>query len=210
MPEETDAQGGAGRAGRVHAAMDAAPRAVAGDIGMAAEAMRLRRHAVVRRALPAADALDQAPLALAGGAVLAAGVLAGRPRLRRAGAEMLVGLALATGIKTGLKQVLTRTRPSVVAETGEHAFTVSPDEDSDHQAFPSGHTAGAVASVAPLLRADPVAAAPLVPLTAALLGLQLVRGAHYPGDVAAGGAVGLFAAALARRLVDRALPDAEG
>ena len=203
MPEETDAQGGAGRAGRVHEAMQAAAPGVATDIGLAAEAMRLRRHAAVRRALPAADLLDQAPLAALGCAVLAAGLASRRPRLRRAGAEMLVGLALATGMKNALKQVATRTRPSVVAETGAHDFTASSEEDSDYQAFPSGHTAGAVASVAPLLRAEPAAAVPLAGLTAGLLALQLVRGAHYPSDIAAGGAVGAVAALLARRAVDR-------
>ena len=201
----TDEQGGAGRAARVHEAMDAAAPGLGTDIGLGAEAMRLRRYEAVRRALPAADALDQMPLALAGGAVLAAGLAGGSPRLRRAGAEMLVGLGIATGIKTIVKQVATRTRPSVVAETGEHAFTASPEDDSDYQAFPSGHTAGAVASVAPLLRADPARAAPLVPLAAGLLGLQLARGAHYPSDIVAGGAVGALSAALARRLVDRVL-----
>ena len=209
MPEETDEQGGAGRAARIHEAMDAASPGIRADIGAGAAAMRLRRRRAVRRALPAADALDQMPLALVGGAVLAAGLASGRPRLRRAGAEMLVGLALATGIKNVAKRGLTRTRPSVVAETGEHAFAASGADDSDHQAFPSGHTAGAVATLAPLLRAEPLAAAPLVPLTAGLLGLQVVRGAHYPSDIVAGGAVGLLAAALAERIIGTLLPDSD-
>ena len=204
----TDEQGGAGRAARVHGAMAAAAPGIGADIGMGAEAMRLRRYRALRRAVPAADALDQAPLAAVSGAVLAIGVLSGSPRLRRAGAEMLGGLLVATAIKTAAKQVATRTRPSVVAETGSHDFTLSDEDDSDYQAFPSGHTAGAVAVTAPLMRAAPAAAVPLVPLVAGLLGLQLVRGAHYPSDIVAGGAVGVLASEVARRTAVRFLGEA--
>ena len=201
----TDEQGGAGRAARVHGAMASAAPGIGADIGLGAEAMRLRRYRALRCAVPAADALDQAPLAAVSGAVLAAGLVSGSPRLRRAGAEMLGGLLIATAIKTGAKQVATRTRPSVVAETGEHAFTASPEDDSDVQSFPSGHTAGAVAVTAPLVRAVPEAALAVVPLVAGLLGLQLVRGAHYPSDIVAGGAVGALASEAARRAANQVL-----
>ncbi|MGE5297394.1 MAG: phosphatase PAP2 family protein [Solirubrobacterales bacterium] len=119
--------------------------------------------------------------------------------------EVLSGILalILVGATVGpLKIVVGRARPYAVARAQE---TGRPERDRRHDvSFPSGDTAGAFAvggAVVPALG---------WPLRAVFLGCGAVIGglrvmglAHYPSDVLAGIAIGLLAAWLAIRMIDR-------
>ena len=52
-----------------------------------------------------------------------------------------------------------------------------------------------------------MAAVPALGVAAMIAGIQVPRGKHYPGDVAAGSVLGLVSALVVRRLWDRAARD---
>ncbi|MFM9588281.1 phosphatase PAP2 family protein [Streptomyces scabiei] len=119
---------------------------------------------------------------------------AGGWRGRRAAVAGVAAMTAAEVLSNGVaKQLCPRRRPP--------PEWVPPKDLRDRpgsSSFPSGHTAaavafsGAVAPVWPAVGASCGAAAVLV-------GAQRLRsGAHYPADVAAGAAIGLAGAALAR------------
>ncbi|MFF1721137.1 phosphatase PAP2 family protein [Streptomyces sviceus] len=127
----------------------------------------------------------------------AAAVMAwkGGGRGRRAAAAGLAALAVAQLVSNGLcKQLAGRPRPP--AEWIPHDEVA---DRPDSSSFPSGHTAAAVAFTAAVAPTWPAAGA-LCALPATMVAVERVQsGAHYPSDVAAGAAVGLAAAWLARR-----------
>ncbi|MFF5185314.1 phosphatase PAP2 family protein [Streptomyces sp. NPDC000345] len=137
----------------------------------------------------------------------AAGTMAavGGARGRRAAVAGLSATAVAEVLSNGIaKQVYERRRPP--------REWVPPDalrERPDSSSFPSGHTAAAVAFSGAVAPTWPVAGA-ACGAAAVLVAAQRVHGgAHYPSDVAAGGAIGLVGAALVRaapRLIRRRLP----
>ena len=190
-----------GRSRRTDAAIEAAHPLVAPDLILTKAAMGLRRRARVRRVMGASEALDQMPLAALSAGVLAAGAGTGKRQLRQAGLRMLFGLGLASALKGIGKGLVTRTRPTEIGERGTHRFEVATDTDGALQAFPSGHTAGAVAVISPLATAAPAAAVPLAAAAGGLIALKLVRGDHYPSDLLAGAVIGLACARLAARAI---------
>jgi undecaprenyl-diphosphatase len=71
-------------------------------------------------------------------------------------------------------------------------------ERPDSSSFPSGHTAAAFAFTGAVASVWPTAGA-ACGVSAVMVAAERVHsGAHYPSDVAAGGAIGLAAAALVR------------
>ena len=193
-----------GRARRTRAAIDAAGPLLSRDLALTAAAMGLRRRARVRRVMGASEVLDQLPLVSLSAAVALAGQASGDRSLRGAGLRMLVGMGLASALKGVGKGLVARTRPTEIGERGEHRFDAPGEDDGGMQAFPSGHTAGAVATVLPLARAVPAAGPPLALAAGALVALKVVRGDHYPSDLLAGALIGLACAAAARRVVPAA------
>jgi undecaprenyl-diphosphatase len=117
------------------------------------------------------------------------------------GVHLGLRLGAATGIATvmsqGLKRSsLTRARPDA-AIAGFEALAANPDRFS----FPSGHTAAAF-GVAVAFAGEPHGLGPGALLFAVGVALSRVYlGAHYPLDVAAGGAIGVIAGLAARLLV---------
>jgi membrane-associated phospholipid phosphatase len=79
-------------------------------------------------------------------------------------------------------------------------------KDTDRNAFPSGHTAGAVAVAQAVAHEAPGAAGSLRLAAGAAGALQVPRGAHYLTDVIAGAAVGW----LAERIAGVAMKRVEG
>jgi undecaprenyl-diphosphatase len=116
------------------------------------------------------------------------------------GVHLGLRLGAATGIATllsqALKRSLTRARPDT-AIAGFEALAANPDRFS----FPSGHTAAAF-GVAVAFAGEPHELGPVSLLFAVGVALSRVYlGAHYPLDVAAGGAIGVIAGLAARLLV---------
>ncbi|MBO9621213.1 MAG: phosphatase PAP2 family protein [Sphingomonas sp.] len=168
------------------------------DVRIAQQVGRLRDAMPVRVAARIAALADQPPLFAASAATLAAGLVLRRPRLARTGARMLASEYAATLIKSALKHRIDRTRPHKMLRDGRYAFREAQGEESDGSwsSFPSGHTAGAVASGRAIARETP-AAGPVTAAAAAGVALvQLPDAKHFASDVVAGAAIGWAAEAL--------------
>ncbi|MCP2337054.1 bifunctional phosphatase PAP2/diacylglycerol kinase family protein [Actinomadura rupiterrae] len=127
----------------------------------------------------------------------------GRPRLRRAALRGLIGIAVASPVVNLLgKQAFRRRRPVVDLVPPVRIRWKLPTS----HAFPSGHSASAAAfATGVAMEAPPAVAVPIAGVAAAVCFSRVYTGAHYPGDVLAGAAVGA-AAALGTRLVWPARP----
>nr|WP_190201750.1 phosphatase PAP2 family protein [Streptomyces djakartensis] len=124
----------------------------------------------------------------------AAMAAAGGWRGRKTAVAGLAAVALAQVVANGLcKHLADRPRPP------KQWFPHDETEDRpDSSSFPSGHTAAAVAFTAAVAPAWPPVGA-LCAVPAAMVAIERVQsGAHYPSDVAAGAAIGLASAWLAR------------
>jgi membrane-associated phospholipid phosphatase len=169
------------------------------------------------RDLPVADAIqpvsklaDQPPMVALAAAGLVLGLLARRPRIAEAGARALASVLLATGAKHLIKNNVTRTRPHRLLDEHTYEREAGGSDQKADQSFPSGHTADAVAAARALTRAIPQAAVPAAIFAILAAVAQPLRAAHYPSDVAAGGAIGWLAELLvdgvARAFATRAAP----
>jgi undecaprenyl-diphosphatase len=125
-----------------------------------------------------------------------AGVLgARRGTTRRAAVRGVGSLAVSSVlVNVVLKRQFGRVRPDLANLRTERRLRRSPATLS----FPSGHSASAGAFVAGVALESPVAGAALAPLALGVGYSRVHVGVHYPGDVAAGLAVG-GAVALAGR-----------
>jgi undecaprenyl-diphosphatase len=173
------------RVGRWH-------RLLALDEALLLGAQRFRRpwRTAVARALTRIG--DASSWTVTGLAFIATGTTLGRHLGLRLGAATLG----ATLVSQALKRSLTRARPDASID-GFEALALNPDKFS----FPSGHTAAAFA-VAVAWAGEPFNLGPLALLLATGIGLSRVYlGAHYPLDVAAGGALGVSAGLAARLMV---------
>ncbi|MFE1599112.1 phosphatase PAP2 family protein [Methylobacterium sp. ID0610] len=180
---------------------DPLARVEAADVALALRLAAAKDHPAVRGIAALSEAgSQQALLALCGG-ILAYGLATGDPRARRAGLHALVAHGVASGIKTGIKRLVRRTRPNEFMDTGDYVFAPGGIRHGPLQSFPSGHAAVSVAVARSLGRTRP-GLRPAADLAAAAVALaQLPRGAHYPADVVAGVAIGLVAEAAAARLL---------
>lgn len=178
------------------------------DAAVTHAAVKQGKHPVLRATATIAELADQPPLfAICLGTVVA-GVALRRPRLLRAGLRMLASEAVATGAKALVKRYVARTRPGKMLKDGRYALHHDKHGDKNEgpwNSFPSGHTAGAVAVGRALVREYPSAAPAAAAAVAVVAAIQPFSGAHFPSDVAAGGAVGWASEAavdaLARRLI---------
>jgi undecaprenyl-diphosphatase len=143
-------------------------------------------------------AADQSKLWFATAAAMA---LLGGSGGRHAAWNGLVSLGIASGFANLVaKPLTTRRRPArKEAEELAHRHVQMPRSSS----FPSGHAASAFAFATGAGNAQPVLSAPLRAV-ATLVGYSRVHtGVHYPADVLAGAFIGVSAAELAGRLLDR-------
>ncbi len=110
----------------------------------------------------------------------------------------LVSLGIASAFANLVaKPLTTRRRPE--REELAHRHVPMPASSS----FPSGHAASAFAFATGVGQAQPALSAPLRAL-ATLVGYSRVHtGVHYPADVLVGAFIGVSAAELAKRLLDR-------
>ncbi|MEV5575593.1 phosphatase PAP2 family protein [Spirillospora sp. NPDC052269] len=121
-----------------------------------------------------------------------------RPRLRRAALRGLAGIAVASPVVNLIgKQAFRRRRPIVDLVPPVRIRWKPPTSHS----FPSGHSASAAAfATGVAMEALPVFAVPIAGLAAAVCFSRVYTGAHYPGDVLAGAAVGVLASRGTRLL----------
>jgi membrane-associated phospholipid phosphatase len=106
-------------------------------------------------------------------------------------------LAVASATANGIAKLLVnRVRPALDGVPPERLVRRLPVTS----AFPSGHAASAAAFTVGAVREAPELAFPLGLLAAGVAFSRVWTGAHYPGDVAAGAALG---AAVARALPAR-------
>ncbi|MCT2591401.1 phosphatase PAP2 family protein [Streptomyces sp. N2-109] len=159
-------------------------------------------HGVAARHLPGADrVLPRLSRAANHGALwfgVAAGIAAtGKPAARRAALRGAASLAVASAtVNTLGKGAVRRARPltdvvPVIRRLHRQPVTTS---------FPSGHAASASAFAAGVALESPRWGAALVPLAASVAFSRVYTGAHYPGDVLAGAALGGGAALAVRGL----------
>lgn len=127
--------------------------------------------------------------------------LLGGPGGRRAARTGLASLGLASGFANLVgKPLTTRRRPEREELEVLAARHVAMPRSSS---FPSGHAASAFAFATGAGRAQPALSAPLRAL-ATMVGYSRVHtGVHYPADVVAGAFIGVTAAEVAARLLDR-------
>jgi len=149
---------------------------------------------VLDQAMPALSrAADWSRLWLGVAALLA---LSGRPAWRRAAARGLASVALASTSANGLAKLsVRRVRPPLAAVPLARRAHRAPVTTS----FPSGHSASAAAFTVGVALEAPELAVPVGAIAAGVAVSRVWTGAHYPGDVAAGIALGTAASlALAR------------
>src|SRR3954453_21708183 len=183
-----------------HSLVQKGSRAETADIAVAERLARGRRHGAMQVAGTLSEVGDQPPLLTLSGAVLALGLTTGNAQRAETGARMLAAVVVATGIKSVLKHLVSRTRPYVLLDEGRYAVQAFGPDKGPWQSFPSGHTAGSVAAARAVARAYPGASGPAYAAAAAIALAQVPRGKHYPSDVIAGAVVGVVAEAI----VDRA------
>jgi membrane-associated phospholipid phosphatase len=115
---------------------------------------------------------------------------------RRAALRGIGSLALSSAAANLVaKQLLVRRRPDTRAVPLSRRLLRAPVTTS----FPSGHAASAAAFATAATLESPRLGAALVPLAAAVAASRVYTGAHYPGDVLAGAALGAGIAAATLR-----------
>ena len=188
--------------GEIDAPGDCEPGAEAQDVALAQHAIELLGdNPVVEVVAKISKVADQPPMIALSAATLAAGLVAGNPRLAGGGVRMLAAHALATGIKAVIKKRVNRTRPFLLMEEDRYETGGEGRDEKDVNSFPSGHTAGIVAVAGALGQSYPQARLPAYGIAATLAAVQVPRGAHYPIDVAVGAAIGWAAQALVGRAI---------
>jgi membrane-associated phospholipid phosphatase len=134
------------------------------------------------------------------GAAGALALLGGRDG-RRAARRGLLSLGIASSFANAIaKPLATRRRPErQEIEQLARRHVRMPRSSS----FPSGHAASAFAFATGAGAAQPILSAPLRALATAVGYSRIHTGVHYPADVLAGAFIGVSAAELAGRLLDR-------
>jgi membrane-associated phospholipid phosphatase len=189
-----------------HFTTAAGTRAERADIGAAQQLAHYRHYEAVWALGRLSQAGDQGPLLMLSGVMLVYGLASGKAHRIGAGGRMLAAVLVAAGIKTGLKRLVSRTRPNVLLDEGRYAVRTLGPNDGPMQSFPSGHTAGAVAAARVLARAYPGVRGPAYVAAGVIALTQVLRGSHFPSDVAAGVLIGIAAETAVARVAGVAEP----
>ncbi len=129
---------------------------------------------------------------------IAAGLLAGGRRNRRAAVRGLATVAVTSAVANQLaKRLSNRDRPEIAGVPRIRWARRIPASSS----FPSGHSASAAAFAVGAALESPRTALPLGALAGAVGFSRVYTGVHYPGDVAAGFALGAGLAVAGKALL---------
>lgn len=171
------------------------------DIELGKKIARHRDDPAVQAAGIAGKIGDQGPLYAISAAVLVTGLAARNRRLAGSGICMLAAIGAADLSKSLTKRLVRRTRPNVLLEEGRYHKDVGGSEEKPEQSFPSGHTAGSIATARALSRNYPKVGAAAGVASIAIGISRIAKGAHWPLDVAAGAVLGLAAEATTNALL---------
>lgn len=162
-----------------------------------------RKHPVVDWCCGVGEVGDQGPLYLMGASMVAVGLFRKNPHAVVAGISFLAAVGVADVTKSTVKKLVKRSRPEHSLEEGNYRFEAGGSEERKEQSFPSGHVAGAVAAAGVVSRFYP-SAAPYVRTSAVVIGLsRILKGSHWPLDLAAGGLIGWVSERLVRGVIPR-------
>jgi undecaprenyl-diphosphatase len=126
--------------------------------------------------------------------------LVGGPRGRRAAAQGLASVAVASAVvNIAAKRAGRRPRPSRASDRAAARELRMPTSSS----FPSGHSASAFAFATGVGHELPVIAAPLHVAAGIVAYSRVHTGVHYPGDVIVGSLLGAALAQMTTRAVQR-------
>ncbi|WP_174285334.1 phosphatase PAP2 family protein [Sphingomonas bacterium] len=134
------------------------------------------------------DIGDQPQMRLLCASTIAIGLSRRDFHLAKTGVKMLAAHTVATWGKSSIKAVINRTRPDAGDDPAVRRGNSHAHEDNS---FPSGHSAGAVAVARAFARSYPDHAIAAHVAALAVSAVQIPRGTHYVGDVAAGVVIGL-------------------
>ena len=175
---------------------------------MGAELAAAHRHkAWARYADKAAELGDQEPLYAFGAGMLVVGFLTRRPKLTRAGVSVLARVAVADLSKRLMKRCVKRTRPTELLDHGRYEKDRGGGNDHEEQSFPSGHVACTLAAAIGVSRHWPAATPAALAFTGLVGVARVVKGEHWPTDVAAGVILGVVADATVSHIESRVLPE---
>lgn len=144
---------------------------------------------------------DEPPLLGLSLALLAGGTIARRPLLQRAAIRMLLAHLIAIALKEWGKNNVDRTRPKKQLRSGRYHMAKGKSRAAALRSFPSGHTASAWGLARAFSRDYPRYTGSVLAAAAVIGALQIPRGAHYPGDVVAGGVAGAIAEKVADLMI---------
>jgi membrane-associated phospholipid phosphatase len=172
------------------------------DVEAALRLAEWRDNPVVKALAGLAGIADQPPAVTAGALLLALALLRRDARLGEAAIRLVAAILVTTMLKTGVERAVARTRPNAVLDGRPYSRRRGGSRKRALQAFPSGHTADAVAAARALARAYPDLALPIWGAAALIALVQLPAAAHYPSDIAAGAVIGLLGEEAAQRAAD--------
>ena len=176
------------------------------DAAVAERLARYRETPVIEAVSFVSKLSDQPPLRVLCAAVLLAGAVRGSPRLIRAAVRMLAAHTLATEAKSFVKGRIDRRRPNARETGDDHRLSAGDSDAKADTSFPSGHSAGAIAVAGAFAREFPEHMLAALTVGSALGAAQVMRGSHYPSDVAAGLAIGLVSEAVVDQMLALVLP----
>jgi membrane-associated phospholipid phosphatase len=156
-----------------------------------------RRTAPVKAIAWLSELGDQPQMRTLAGGMMAAGLVRGDGRMMRAGVRMLIAHELATALKNMVKHRVDRVRPRSATDKEQQKPKAGRSEKKEDTSFPSGHSAGSMATALAFAAEYPRHRGKAVAVASSVALAQIPRCAHYPTDVAAGVVVG----AAAERLV---------
>lgn len=172
------------------------------DVGLGEKLARHRDEPAVKAAAKAGKIGDQGPLYALSAGLLMFGIFNGDRRLAGSGIAMFAACGLADLSKSGVKNLVSRTRPNVLMDENRYETGAGGSEEKPEQSFPSGHMAGSVAVARALSRNYPLAGAAAGVAAVAIGVSRIAKGAHWPLDVAAGAVIGLAAEAVSAELLE--------
>jgi len=172
---------------------DAAEPLLAIDRKVREWVMPYRKSRPVKALSWISDLGDQPQMRFLAGGMLALGILRTDRRMTQAGVRMLIAHETATLAKTWIKDRIIRSRPNSAATHEEQKLRKGHDTSKEKSSFPSGHSAGIMATALAFSAEYPEHRS-LALTTAGTVALaQIPRCAHYPSDVAAGLMIGTAA-----------------